>query len=342
MAKDSSTELMNTTRNGGGRNSSIELMRIIIMFMILILHANFFTFDIPVNHNLTTLLRCNLEGLTIMAVNVFVLITGYFGTSFRLNKVLNLGYQAIFAVVPIALGYTIYSHTIESFKFWGYWFINAYVGLLILSPILNTAVNKFSKTQHSAFLIIFYTLLGFNDYLGIWYLGFGFTGGYSILWFIFLYMAGRFLAKYPLKIKNINLVLIFIGSLIGETAILFFKIRNYFNYDNPLLVLQSMSFFLFFTKFQFQNRLINYVAASTTMVYLLNLQPQLCEIFKSTLWKLYASHSMVTFAALALAFCIGFFILSILYDQLRVLTWRWFSLIADRLSNKLYTITQYK
>lgn len=171
---------MNTTRKGV-RNSSIELMRIIIMFMILLLHANFFTFDTPVNHNLTTLLRCNLEGLTIMAVNVFVLITGYFGTSFRLNKVLNLGYQAIFAVVPIALGYTIYSHTIESFKFWGYWFINAYVGLLILSPILNTAVNKFSKTQHSAFLIIFYTLLGFNDYLGIWYLGFGFTGGYSVL-----------------------------------------------------------------------------------------------------------------------------------------------------------------
>ena len=52
------------------RNSNIELLRVIIMFMILLLHANIKTFGWPEENNTVTLLRIVAESINIIAVNI--------------------------------------------------------------------------------------------------------------------------------------------------------------------------------------------------------------------------------------------------------------------------------
>ena len=85
------------------RKSNMELLRIISMFMILLLHANFYTFKAPTDIGVQSFLRIATQSATIIGVNLFVLITGYFGTSFKLTKIFGLIFQVLFAVVPVTI-----------------------------------------------------------------------------------------------------------------------------------------------------------------------------------------------------------------------------------------------
>ena len=76
------------------------------MLLILILHANFLTFRFPS----TEVLHCQplgalgwiwSESLAIVGVNVFVLISGYFGIRLRIKGIVSLLFQATFYTVGI-------------------------------------------------------------------------------------------------------------------------------------------------------------------------------------------------------------------------------------------------
>ena len=54
------------------RQSNIELLRVIVMYMILLLHANFLLFGWPQGNNVVSLFRFTAQSVTIVAVNVFV------------------------------------------------------------------------------------------------------------------------------------------------------------------------------------------------------------------------------------------------------------------------------
>lgn len=66
------------------RESNFELLRIIAMFMVLVLHADFQALGEPtradiISSPLTSSLKVFFEMASIVAVNVFVLISGWFG-----------------------------------------------------------------------------------------------------------------------------------------------------------------------------------------------------------------------------------------------------------------------
>jgi len=72
------------------RDSNMELLRLIAMFLILLVHADFWTLGAPtatecVNTTLDASLRVFFEQLSIASVNIFVCISGWFGIrpSFR-------------------------------------------------------------------------------------------------------------------------------------------------------------------------------------------------------------------------------------------------------------------
>ena len=148
------------------RQSNIELLRIVVMYMILLLHANFLIFSRPRGFEVSFFFRMGAESMTIIAVNVFVLITGYFGTTLRLTKIANLCFQVLFAVVPVTLlmlafnlvEFNSINDIAHGFCFWNYWFINAYIGLVFLSPILNMAVKNFTRHQYKVLLIGLFVL----------------------------------------------------------------------------------------------------------------------------------------------------------------------------------------
>ena len=64
------------------RNSNIELLRIILMFMVILLHFNNSemggAFNYAENKPLNSFILYFLESLSICAVNCFMIISGYF------------------------------------------------------------------------------------------------------------------------------------------------------------------------------------------------------------------------------------------------------------------------
>ncbi len=301
------------------RDSNIELLRIIIMFMILLLHANFLAFDRPEGYSFTSFSRCFAEAFTLTPVNIFVLITGFYGTHFSIRKSMNLIFQVLFCVIPISLlliGCGVIDFKYQYFAFHRYWFINAYIGLFALTPILNAAVERFTNKEFKTVLIVFY-VIAFADYL------FGIEGieirrGASVLWFMFLYLLGRYVkANQPSCSKKVLILIILVSCLCNA----FVLAEQQTDYVNPFILIQSVSTLLLFNQFKISSNFINKVAISTTMVYLVNLHPALWDLEQQWLLSLYQKFSVPLFLLYTVLSCVAIFVFAIVYDKLRLFVW---------------------
>ncbi len=302
------------------RDSSIELLRIIIMFMILLLHANFLAFGLPQDYSFMSFSRSLAEAFTLTPVNIFVLITGLFGTHFSIRKIVSLVYQVVFCVVPISIilvSCGILDFDYRYFVFHKYWFINAYIGLLAITPILNVAAEKFTKKEFKSFLIIFYVIAFIGSLIGL--VGVEIAGGCSLLWFMFLYLLGRYVKMYdPMLTKKQLILIICISCLCNGLAI--FLLRS-FDYVGPFITVQSVSTLLLFKKFTLRSKLVNKIAVSVTMVYLINLHPALWSMEQKLLFLMNQRFSIPVFLLYVVLFCFVIFIIAIIYDRLRLFTW---------------------
>ena len=298
--------------------------------MILLLHSNFLTFGKPEGQCLLGFLRVSAQSVTIIGVNLFVLITGYFGTTFKWSKVVALVYQVLFAVVPV----TVALYCVGYFKpagamdwirgcmFWKYWFINAYIGLLVFTPILNAAVENLGKVQLRNVIVSAFALMSlFGGGMAIYLHGLDSIGGYSVWWFMELYLIGRYIRIYPITISPSQLIGVYLTGLAGTIALMWFFAVD--QYDSVFITLQSVALFLLFTKLDFRSVALNWVAASVTMAYLLNLHPVGVGLFTESVKSLYAGFdASASFVMATIGFCAVFFIVSILYDKLRIASYK--------------------
>lgn len=327
------------------RQGNIEFLRIIIMFMILVLHANHATFGVPDKPlSLIGITRNFLEALTIVPVNIFVLITGFFGIDFKSQKIFSLLFQCFFAVVPISLilwACDLWKpesiiELVRGFNFINYWFIIAYIGLLFFVPILNVAIKSFSKHQLMTLVIILYLFFGIGDYIHLQSTAITTNGGYSALWFLIIYLIGAYIRLYGLpKIGRVMWLCLYFGSVIGLTFISMPISILGISYDNPFTLLASISLFMFFHSLSINSKMVLWTASGTTMVYLLNTHPILFSKFKETIIFFYSQNNLLSFLAYALGYLILFFFISIFYDKLREIVWRRIKILITNATNNL-------
>lgn len=302
------------------RDSSIELLRIIIMFMILLLHANFLAFGLPQDYSFMSFSRSLAEAFTLTPVNIFVLITGFFSTRFSIRKTMSLVYQVFFCVVPISLVLVlcgIIRFDYHYFVFHKYWFINAYIGLLAVTPVLNVAAERFSQKEFRSFLIVFYIIAFIGTLLGL--VGVEIARGYSLLWFAFLYLLGRYVHAYEPSLSKKQLILIIFISCLCNAIVIF--LQHSIDYVSPFLVIQSVSTLLLFKKFTLNCKLINKIAVSTAMVYLVNLHPALWGMQQQMLFMMNQRYGIPVFLLYIVLSSLVIFVFAILYDNLRLFTW---------------------
>ena len=86
---------------GKVRQSNIELLRIIAMFLVLIVHADFTSIGCPNIEDIETspissFFRILTQSLSLICVNLFVLISGYFGINPKSKSILSLIFQVFF------------------------------------------------------------------------------------------------------------------------------------------------------------------------------------------------------------------------------------------------------
>ena len=139
-------------------------------------------------------LRFFCESISIICVNVFILISGWYGIRPKPIRLCSLLFQFFFIgiVIYITLNITNYTHTwtkIEWFYFLTFhrdlWFFNSYIILYILAPILNYYVDNVNQEDFKRLLVMFFSAQTLFGYI---YSDVAFCGGFSPLSFIGLYL----------------------------------------------------------------------------------------------------------------------------------------------------------
>lgn len=268
------------------RNSGIELYRIIATFAVLIVHFNgWFLGDWPLPaYDLSnpTLFRTGqmiISATVIICVNMFVIISGYFGIRLKLISILKLIIYLALIYVPLYFVKSVNDHEfvlndlIERclvISYAGY-FIQCYFMLMILSPVLNSFIEKYHRGSLKWVLVFWGLEFWFSCIMDIE--GLGYNRGYSVIHFVLMYMIARCIKLYEEDIKKMKLWIWVLGYLLSTIIIVLSHIIGLnwcWDYSNPLVVFSSVSSFLPFLYCTYYNKFINWIASGTLAVYIIH------------------------------------------------------------------------
>ena len=238
--------------------------------------------------------------LCIVAVNCFVLISGYFliESQFSFKKVFNLWMQVSFYsifvfLLAIYLGVINFNYVYLLRSLFPitsniYWFISAYFILYVFSPYLNKLISGFSKTQFKYCLFGLIFLFSIIPSINIYAAQFKINYGYSFVWFIVLYLTGAYIKLYYKDTcKNNNQKYLYGYILVAIFMVIIRSFLAYNDntlypkylgaYNNVLVFVESTLLFLYFKNLKIVNKklmiLITKVSPLVFGVYLLHEVP---------------------------------------------------------------------
>lgn len=332
----------------GPRQSNFELLRIVAMFLVLVIHASYASLGVPTAEDFTdypvsAITRSFIQSLSIVSVNVFVLISGWFGIKPSLKGFTAFIFQCAYFMfgtyaVMLLLGWSEFSinKLLECFSLTSfYWFVTSYVGLYILSPILNAYIKSATERQYRWLLIaffIFQTIYGWRNSAPY------FQRGYSAFSFIGLYLLAQYIKAHKQHIVNkLYGGTLYIATTLANMMFLFFATKFHipldpYVYVSPLVIGGAIGLLLFFADINIRhNKYINFVAKSAFAVYLLHQNPNLfIPYFMPLIQEKYASLNGIECIGVIFITLAGIFLISIVLDQPR--KWLW-----SAISNRLFT-----
>lgn len=271
---------------GKNRESNIELLRIVAMFMILGLHVNKLAIGLPdktdfINCPVTSFMRIFFEQVCIIGVNIFVLISGWFGIRYKTKGLCNFLFQSLFFSILLFIPFLLIGYielniknVLSAFLLYknAYWFVWAYLILYILSPVLNSFIDNAEKHIYRNVLILFFTTQTIVHFFTPCDF---FDAGYTPLSFIGLYLLMRYIRKYHSVTKKRTLLIIWLLYICTNLVICHTEnislIAISLAYVNPLNIIGAVAFVLLFTKISIKSSFINSIAASSFAVYLLHM-----------------------------------------------------------------------
>lgn len=272
------------------RNSSFEILRLVCMVSIVLYHMLIHGLNDVSNYHWF------YNALTIIfhfGVPVFILISGWFSITLTIKRVLTI-IVPLFFYTLLLWGISLILNISEfddghrrllSILFCKddspLWFIQPYLLLCIVSPILNVFFDNSSLND----------LIQIYIWLGIVVFGFGFLGnyqiaryGYTLFCFSYLYLIGRGIHRYSSKINNVikfNNVLIL--TLLIIVIIVIFKYSGnkylsmiaggFYAYNSPLMYIYSILIFYTFSFFDFKSKVVNYVSQGAFSIFLIASNP---------------------------------------------------------------------
>lgn len=319
------------------RQSNFELLRIVLMLLVLLIHyvpvrIKDMTGGVNIADNVVQdVINLELRSLSIVCVNCFVLISGYWGIRLKLKSFLNLLFQMVFwSAVCVMFAITVFSATRVSllhdfvFNIASGWFPKSYLALFVVAPLLNSYIQGCSENVLLKYIGVFYLLSTIGGYL----LRFDdFNEGMSVMSLIGLYLIGAYLRKSSLKIFHLKAVydlLLYLGMGVFMVVISILLIcagisSSPYGYLNPIVILMSVYLFLFFKKFEIKNnRIINFLSASAFSVYLFHYNP-LCFGGICKIWTyINLNYGVLSSLGLAILSFVVIYLFCVLVDRIRI------------------------
>lgn len=349
------------------RNSNMELMRIVSMLFIIIFHLIYRTFSIHDYQmsSATYLLVRFIIAITLVHVNSFVLLTGYFQYEKKLkfSKLLSINnatwfYSILFLLIAlfltenmnIPLVYPITSldifKTLIPLDYGLYWYIGLYLLLYLLSPILNTVIANSNQKKLLKIIIVLFFVFSIIPTLTLDAAIYT-NEGHSLANFILLYFIGAYLRKYDIsksfllkkltdKSRQILYFTGFIGLAFCSVLFLSFSLQLKSNTSNeiinhlasifssfhssfgsPIVIIQTVFYFLLFTTLNFKSRVINAISKCTLGIYLIHENIYVRDNLYGFLDYLNVESITIKFIILIFLTAIVIFLVSMFIEMLR-------------------------
>ena len=346
------------------RHYGIDLLRILSMLFVVVLHmvghGGILAAASRDSINYQTAWLLNISAYC--AVNCYVLISGYVGVhaSFKYANILNLWLQVFLYSIGIAAVFQLLSPQTINWKqliiygfpviFGRYWYFTSYFILFFMMPLLNAAINHITKTQAKTLvcsIFILFSLLpiilrcNFPD-IPMDYLRYvDSQNGFSVWWFILLYIIGGCIRRFGLlqQMKKRALLAIYIGCVMltwgfkfwGEHSNQSFFADNLspnllFNYSSPTILLSAIALLAIFAQMdsipRWACRGIGFLAPVSFGVYLIHDHPLVRQFLVSKkLAGLVHLHPLY-FIFSVLAIVLSVYLLCSLIDYVRLLIFK--------------------
>lgn len=288
------------------RMANLELLRCVAMMMVVVLHyldkGGLLPHLAEKDLGSTDMAAWLLEFFCIVAVNVYMFISGYFlcTSHFKLSRLITLWlqlwlYSVTFGVLGVLTGVvtetTVDTHYFLTLLFpvsmGHYWFMTAYVFLYLLLPFAGTAVKKMTKQQMR--LAVGILLLAFCVLKSVLPICLDMDGrGYDCLWYLCVFVAAAYIRRFGLpllekKMRGIFLYIVCCLLAFGESLVLrevYLRTGSLgrmvvicLDYNHIFVFLAALGLFMAFCRLRVNekiSRVINKIAPYTLGVYLLH------------------------------------------------------------------------
>lgn len=286
------------------RNSGIELLRILATLFVVMLHYNdgrAFTYvaDGSVNQYLLFF----VESISICAVDLFVLVSGYFLCSTQKRSVLKPMELLVQVVVFREAEYVIKAligHSAISVKRMilllipNSYFVILYTVVYFVSPYLNTMMRNLTKKQWHQFVGILMLLFSVwptlvdlsEEVLGWEWFGlstvaaWGSQQGFNVVNFFLMYVLGGYLRYCGIPEKCNKMRVLFpawVGTVLGIFAwvlatqnLTFLELKSAWVYHNPLVILSAVLLLAMFAKLEMSSKVINSLSTASFTCFILH------------------------------------------------------------------------
>lgn len=214
------------------RQANFELLRIIAMMMVIVLHyivKGRMSVKLSVDGSFTNHLWWLIQGFCNVAVNVYILISGYFlvNAQWKISKLVKLVCQVLFYSIVVGLAMygvgrlgmsvpavaSVYERAVVrsgyDFSNWlniflpieyeHYWFATAYVVMYILSPVLAVAVKQLPRKQLKAVIVALLCFFCIPKSINPYLIPTD-SYGYDFGWFICLFLIAGYIRIYGIKL----------------------------------------------------------------------------------------------------------------------------------------------
>lgn len=336
-------ETVSMANKGKVRDSNMELLRLFAMFLVLVVHANFRALPRPTSlqiaaNTTSALLQFMTEGFAIVAVDVFVLLSGWYGIKMKFSRLAEMGFQILFfGLLGIGICAVYDPSNLETkvlsrlfLTDGGYWFVKSYVVLFIFSPVINAFVESADRKLFRNVLIAFFAFEFAYDWLseGTSWL----RDGYSFPSFMGLYMLARYVRLYKPFVTSLSKwfdLAVYLSAVAFLTVSVCYlrykgvKAGALYFYDCPVVIAGALYLLLFFSKMPvFKSRLVNWLAISCLAVYLTQSSNFISCYYDSFILGWFETEARWTFVLYTGCFIFAVFIGSLLVDKVRIAIWK--------------------
>lgn len=343
------------------RKSNIELLRIVMILMVILNHylngdmgglLNYTQSNTP-NYYLGRL----LYSMCVVAVNVFVIITGYFSYSkkeVKVSKVIKLilimiFYGVLLCTIAIVFNKLNITHLEISMSnivenIFSQWFVIIYVALYLNIPFINLIINKISKKQFEILLII--NLFFFSIWPTFFTNVTSKDAGYGIVNFVILYFIGAYIRLYGIDFPVNSLWIYIITTLctVGLNLVLDIVIKTNswgnraWSYSSIFNIVGSVSIFLVFKSMRLPyNKYINQLATYTFSVYIIDVNTVFNKVWYRDLFHCYKYYNSSLMIINAIYSTIGIYIICIIIEFIRRKIFHKIDMLINKINYKIST-----